>query len=357
MAIPNISPKIYELLGKKILQRQNHPLAILKNKIYGHFQKMYPGVFTMKDDFPQRVSVEDNFVKLLIPDDHPTRFPTDTYFFDKDTVLRTHTTAHDFEMLKKHNAFLIAGDVYRRDEIDAKHYPAFHQLEGARIWKLEDLGLSNHNQGKEFALNELKKTIEGVAAEVFGDIEMRWIDAYFPFTEPSLELEVKWQNEWLEALGCGVYHPNVLKNAGKDSSTFGWAFGFGLERWAMKVFDIPDIRLFWSDDERFTSQFSAEKGLKKFVPFSKYPVCYKDLSFWLPEIFVENDLFEVVRDIGGDLVEKVEKIDEFEKKGRKSRCYRIHYRSMDRSLSNEEIDVLQVKLRQAVPEKLGVALR
>ena len=195
MSIPNISQKIYQLMKRNLLQQSDHPLSILKDKIYSHFHKQYPNTFITKDDFSPKVSIIDNFEKLLIPENHPTRFPTDTYFFDKNTVLRTHTTAHDFEMLQLTNAFLISGDVYRRDEIDAKHYPAFHQLEGARIWKLQDLGFNNYHQGKEFALNELKKTIEGVALEIFGSIEMRWIDAYFPFTDPSLELEVKWQGE------------------------------------------------------------------------------------------------------------------------------------------------------------------
>ena len=356
MSIPNITPKIKELMGRKLLQNPNHPLSILKNRIYSHFHKNYPGTFTTKDDFPPLVSISNNFDKLLIPENHPTRFPSDTYFLDPTTVLRTHTTAHDFEMLNQYNAFLVSGDVYRRDEIDAKHYPVFHQLEGARIWKLQELGLSNYAQGKDFAVVELKKTIEKVAMEVFGEVEMRWVDSYFPFTDPSFELEVKWQDEWLEALGCGVYHPQVLKNAGKCSSTFGWAFGFGLERWAMRVFDIPDIRLFWSNDLRFTSQFSREIGLNKFTSFSKYPICYKDISFWIPGNFVENDFLEIVRELGGDLVEKVEKIDEFEKDRVKSLCFRVHYRSMDRSLTNEEIDMIQIQLREQVL-KLGVKLR
>lgn len=356
MSIPNITPKIHDLMRRRLLLNKDHPLSILKNKIYSHFHKTYPNTFITKDDFDPKVSIEDNFEKLLIPSDHPTRFPTDTYFFSPNTVLRTHTTAHDFEMLSKHRAFLLSGDVYRRDEIDAKHYPAFHQLEGARTWTLQELGLSSYSQGKEFAMEELKKTIEGVALEIFGPIEMRWIDAYFPFTEPSLELEVKWQDDWLEALGCGVYHPQVLKNAGKGQDVFGWAFGFGLERWAMKVFDIPDIRLFWSEDQRFLNQFNEKKGLSKFEPFSKYPACYKDVSFWIPEKFCENDFFEVVRDVGGDLVEKVQKVDEFEKNGKKSFCYRILYRSMDRSLTNEEIDALQIQVREKVL-KLDVVLR
>lgn len=96
--------------------------------------------------------------------------------------------------------------------------------------------------------------LENLARTVFGDVEMRWIDAYFPFTEPSIELEVFFNGEWLEVLGCGVIHDNVMTRGGRDiKSQVGWAFGLGLERWAMKLFDIQDIRLFWSKDPRFLS--------------------------------------------------------------------------------------------------------
>ena len=89
--------------------------------------------------------------------------------------------------------------------------------------------------------------MENLARHIFGDVEMRWVDAYFPFTEPSIELEVFYNNEWLEVLGSGVMSDRVISNANKDITTeVGWAFGLGLERWAMKLFEIPDIRLFWS---------------------------------------------------------------------------------------------------------------
>jgi phenylalanyl-tRNA synthetase alpha chain len=125
----------------------------------------------------------------------------------------------------------------------------------------------------------------------------RWREDYFPFTEPSFELEVKFNGDWLEVLGCGVIHDDVLIVSGRGGQV-GWAFGLGLERLAMILFGIPDIRLFWSEDERFTSQF--KKGIvTKFVPYSKYPLCYKDVSFWLPasesglsSVHV-NDVYEV----------------------------------------------------------------
>ena len=111
-------------------------------------------------------------------------------------------------------------------------------------------------------------------------LKVRWVEAYFPFTSPSWELEVFWQGDWLEVLGSGIVQQSILANAGV-SSRLGWAFGLGLERIAMLLYSIPDIRLFWSTDTRFLSQFNATKPIQRFVPFSKYPPCFKDVSFWL----------------------------------------------------------------------------
>jgi phenylalanyl-tRNA synthetase alpha chain len=142
----------------------------------------------------------------------------------------------------------------------------------------------------------------------------------------------------------------------------------------MLLFSIPDIRLFWSHDPRFLSQFSActPTSLTRFIPFSKHPSCYKDVSFWLPSTitnsagglaqaasFHENDVMEIVRDVAGDLVEDVRLVDEFvhPSTGRKSICYRINYRSLERTLTNREINELQVKVRETLVGKLGVELR
>ena len=204
--------------------------------------------------------------------------------------------------------------------------------------------------------SHLKETLEGLMDHLFGETEKRWSEDYFPFTTPSYELEIKYEGEWLEVLGCGVIHEEVLSMSDR-SDRRGWAFGLGLERLAMILFQIPDIRLFWTDDDRFTSQFSEGK-ITKFVSYSKYPPVYKDIAFWIPENYVENDFFELARGIAGDIVEKMEMIDEFTnpKKGKTSKCYRITYRSMDRSLTNEEVDVLQEELRARV-EALGVEIR
>ncbi|KAK6773439.1 hypothetical protein RDI58_028677 [Solanum bulbocastanum] len=175
-----------------------------------------------------------------------------------------------------------------------------------------------------------------------GGVETCWVDTYFPFTSPSFELEIYFQDQWMEVLGCGVTEQEILKRSGRTDYV-AWAFGLGFKRLAMVLLDIPDIRLFWSTDERFASQ---------------YPPCYKDMSFWISDSFTENNLCEVVRGIAGDLAEEVKLINNFtNKKGMTSHCYRIAYRSMERSLTDEEINDLQWKVREQVENKLKVGLR
>ncbi|KAJ1402644.1 hypothetical protein B484DRAFT_405355, partial [Ochromonadaceae sp. CCMP2298] len=171
---------------------------------------------------------------------------------------------------------------------------------------------------------------------------------------------------------CGVVHSEVLETAGLKGS-HAWAFGLGLERLAMVLFGVSDIRLFWTHDKRFTSQF-RDGEIRVFEPYSKYPPCWKDVSFWLPAqaqategqgvgqgvgAFHSNDVYEVIRDVAGDLVERVELFDSFThaKTGRSSHAYRIHYRHMDRSLTNAEVDEVQMGVRHRLVEALAVELR
>jgi len=313
--------------------------------------------FTLFEDLPPVVTTTQNFDQLRIPVDHVSRQKTDTYYLNPETVLRCHTSAHQVDLLPRHEhegQFLVTGDVYRRDEIDASHYPVFHQMEGVRLF---DASTTTQDE----ILADLKGGLEGMAQHLFGaDTQTKWVDEYFPFTDPSLELEVFYQDDWMEVLGCGVIHPEVIETAGLDPrKVTGWAFGLGLERLAMVLFGIPDIRLFWTTDPRFHDQFQDGK-ITKFESYSKYPPCLKDMSFWLAEDeFIENDLSELVREVAGDLVERMELTDSFvhPKTGRSSHCYRITYRSMDRSLTNEEIDVMQEQVRSLTQQRFGVELR
>ena len=360
----NVPPHIAALVGKGLHTKPNHPIGIIRSKIQEYFASQ-PHDYIIYDAEDPIVTTTQCFDDLRIPPDHPGRSPSDTYYIDDKTLLRTHTSAHQSEHLRSGaDCFLCAGDVYRRDEIDSSHYPAFHQLEGVRLFPKEEMKGAEGLTGEEWTSSpeckaigdDLKATLEGLMDHLFGETENKWSEDYFPFTTPSYELEIKYEGEWLEVLGCGVVHEEVLQMADR-SDRRGWAFGLGLERLAMILFEIPDIRLFWTEDERFTSQFK-EGQITKFEPYSKYPPVYKDIAFWIPDDYVENDFFELARGIAGDIVEKMEMVDEFTnpKKGKTSKCYRITYRSMDRSLTNEEVDALQDELREKA-EGLGVEVR
>ena len=137
------------------------------------------------------------------------------------------------------------------------------------------------------------------------------MDSYFPFTQPSWELEILYQGNWLEVLGSGIMRNEILEESGV-TNTIGWAFGVGLERLTMVLYDVPDIRLFWSKDSGFLNQFKEHEFGKqiKYKAVSQYPQCANDLSFWLPEQisidqFSSNDFYDLVRDVAGDIVEQV----------------------------------------------------
>ena len=306
----NVTDTIFQKLGVNLHHRKDHPLGIIKEAIFQYFEQKEPGNFKLFDDLYPVVTTKQNFDELLIPGDHISRSENDTYYVDSESVLRCHTSAHQAELLReKHKNFLVIGDVYRRDTIDATHYPVFHQMEGVKIFDPKDWEESGVS-AVEYVEEDLKKTLEGLAKHLFGDVECRWVDAYFPFTDPSIELEIFFNNEWLEVLGCGVMQQKILDdNYGEGQKA--WAFGLGIERLAMILFDIPDIRLFWSDDERFLKQFKAGDLSSKFKSFSKFPPCNKDLSFWISDTFTENNLCEAIRGIAGDIVEEVKLIDEF----------------------------------------------
>merc|ERR1711988_470447 len=363
----NVPKVIADKVGTDLHRRENHPLNTIKVKIENYFhrraqEKGKGAELNLKcevrdSEFPV-VNIKNNFDDLLVKPDHVSRSPIDTYYVDDEKVLRTHTSAHQSTYLSQGSKhFLVSGDVYRRDEIDRTHYPVFHQMEGVRTF--EELDHLPREEAVKIVEADLKDALEGLVVELFGDCERKWIDTYFPFTDPSFEMEIFYNDDWLEVFGCGVIEQEIMKNTGRGD-TVGWAFGLGLERLAMVLFGIPDIRLFWPEDPRFINQFKAGE-ITKFVPYSKYPVCYKDVSFWIDQEkgFNNNDFFEIARGIAGDLIESVDLVDEFThpKTQRASKCFRINYRSMDRSLTNEEVDELQDKIRTQMVDELAVELR
>ncbi len=189
----------------------------------------------------------NNFTALNIPDDHPAKADSDTLWVSDGVLLRTHTSPVQVRVMQSQQppvAIICPGRVYRRDTQDATHSPIFHQVEGLLI----DEGIT---------LADLKGTLDHVTKRLFGeDRQIRLRSGYFPFTEPSVELDVSWGDGWMEILGAGMVDPNVLEQVGYDSTKVtGFAFGMGIERIAMLRHGIPDIRMLFDNDVRFLSQF------------------------------------------------------------------------------------------------------
>ena len=262
----NLPPHIAACISRNLHLTPSHPISITRSLIESRFP---PPTYKAHNTLSPIVTVAQNFDSLGFPADHPGRAKTDTYYINKDTVLRTHTSAHQADTFRaqESDGFTISADVYRRDAIDRSHYPVFHQMEGARMWdrrtvpngdiaaaiwkeieampkhdlEVEDVRQTVHAENPlqechsleeaEAVAAHLKRSLEAVVVEVFGQakkaaieageakeddapLKVRWIDAYFPFTSPSWELEVFWGGDWLELLGCGVIQQDLFKNAG-----------------------------------------------------------------------------------------------------------------------------------------------
>ena len=222
-----------------------HPLRIVRDKII----KIFRDIGFSIEDGPEIEEDWYNFTALNFPENHPAREMQDTFFISKDpdVVLRTHTSNVQIRLMEKQKPpmrVIIPGRVYRNETVSAKSHCFFHQVEGLYI-------------DKNVSFKDLKDTLYYFAKEMFGsDTKVRFRPSYFPFTEPSAEMDISWKNGWLEILGSGLVDPNVLKNCGIDPKEYsGFAFGMGIERIAMLKYGIDDLRLFSENDKRFLKQF------------------------------------------------------------------------------------------------------
>ncbi|MFZ3011379.1 MAG: hypothetical protein WA060_00020 [Minisyncoccia bacterium] len=312
---------------------------------------------------PEVVPADISFDLFDFPADHPARSKSDTYYVNEKNILRTHTTVmwyyylHNEDVTKRINenkpvgAFSF-GKVYRKDEVDRKHMNVFHQIDG---WFLAP------KTEKIIGQKDLEEALGSIAKAVFGpDVKYRLNKDTFPYTDPSLEMEVEIDGAWVEVVGCGVVKGSVLEKLGVDSSNYtGWAFGFGLERLAIVSMSLPDIRLLWSEDERVKKQLQLDH---KFIEVSKYPPIVRDISFVVKNDFVPNDYFDFVRETAPGIVEEVELLDKYENTekfgaGKISYAYRITYRSLDRTLTAEEIDKIHKKIESETTKIFGGMIR
>jgi phenylalanyl-tRNA synthetase alpha chain len=210
-------------------------------------ERLFSGMGFIIADGPEIEDDYHNFEALNIPAQHPARAMHDTFYLGEDRLLRTHTSSVQVRFMQEHSPplrVIAPGRVYRCDS-DMTHTPMFHQVEGFMV-------------DRDVTFADLKGVLEDFIRHFFAeDVRVRFRPSYFPFTEPSAEVDIMGEQGWLEILGCGMVHPNVLENVGIDSNEYsGFAFGMGVERLAMLKYGIDDLRLFFDNDLRFLAQFS-----------------------------------------------------------------------------------------------------
>ena len=247
--------------GMPIELGARHPISVVRNRIVDIFKRIG---FALSEG-PEIEDDWHNFTALNLPEYHPARDMQDTFFIEKDPdfLLRTHTSSVQIRFMENHKPpmrILSPGRVYRNEAISSRSHAMFHQIEGLYV-------------DKNVSFADLKQTLQYFTTELFGKSKIRLRPSYFPFTEPSAEVDVYWGLEtetdyritkgtgWLEIMGCGMVDPNVLKNVGIDPEEYsGYAFGMGIERIALLLYQIGDIRLYFENDIRFLEQFEAEFG-------------------------------------------------------------------------------------------------
>ncbi len=232
-----------------------HPVMQMQREI----EEIFLNLGFRIESGPEIESTYYNFDALNIPESHPSRDDWDTLYINSKTVLRTHTSPVQIRSMEMYGAplhIIIPGKCYRHDSPDASHSPMFHQIEGLSI-------------ASDITFADLKGTLDFFARKLFGEkIRTRFQPSFFPFTEPSGEVSISCifcggdgcrvckESGWIEVMGCGMVHPQVLSNGGIDPEKYsGWAFGLGVDRFAMMKYDINDIQLFFQSDVRFLRQF------------------------------------------------------------------------------------------------------
>lgn len=244
--------------GEPFTVGSRHPISIVKNQIIDIFSNIGFNV----SEGPEIEDDWHNFTALNLPEYHPARDMQDTFFIqtNPDVLLRTHTSSVQVRYMENNKPpirTISPGRVFRNEAISSRSHCIFHQLEGLYI-------------DKDVSFADLKQTLLYFTKEMFGKSKIRLRPSYFPFTEPSAEVDIYWGLKteidyritkgtgWLEIMGCGMVDPNVLKNCGIDDAKYnGFAFGMGIERIAMLLYQISDIRMFYENDVRFLEQFKS----------------------------------------------------------------------------------------------------
>lgn len=373
--------------GRSLLQEPRNPVRLVYDALRSELESFahLNGIkcFEFRPPASPVVSVNSAFDRLLVPSDHSLRNTSDTFYVterhgdtsvecdgsvnmaDKPTglVLRPHATAHQADALSALTAEASGSDpglvywgcdVYRRDSVDATHYPIFHQMD-VLLFDKPDKGIDLLNSAISNVINRISKRSKS-------KVSFSWIhDAYFPFTDPSWELELTRTDgheslSRVEVLGCGVMRPEIkFAKPNNDCTTLSsasprpFAAGIGLERIAMVAFGIPDLRYVWSKDERLLRQFTSLDDFESFKEFPTWPNRVRDVSFWLPE---PEGISDQVEDAESKLpllsthlvslsipfLQSISLVDSFHQGGKTSLCIRLEYNRLEHPLENRELD-------------------
>lgn len=328
---PNIPSRIYSLMNKGYHRHVDHPLCLAKQRVESCLGSKFPAY----ENLDPIVSVKDNFDSLLVQKKHPSRRDTDVYYCDEDRVLRTHTTAHLSQMLamkqgtaaRDDKKFLVVGEVYRKDYVDRWHQPIFHQMEGVCL------------DG-----SDMLEVLDSAVYRFFPDLAYRRVVSHYPFTSQSYEYEIKKNGKWIEIMGCGIIDQQIIDNCDRKGET-AWAFGLGLERMAMLLYNIPDIRWFWADDESFLSQF------RKKTPkcnLGRQPAFLREISLKVYPGFCHTEFCSQVWEAAGHLIERVKLAKQYSSLSGRHRDYRLFYSAVNRSLTTSEVNDIHGRVMEAV---------
>jgi phenylalanyl-tRNA synthetase alpha chain len=323
----NLTAGIVSLLGRNLHKIPKHPICLVKEKIFNFFGDK----FDKFDSFDPFVSVEDNFDRLLFPKLHPSRRQSEAFYQDDYTMLRTHTSAHQcFLFQQQLDRFLVAGDVYRKDYIDKAHYPVYHQLECVKL-------NSEHS--------DMEETIEKLLKYLFPSETYRRVSSYHSYSVPSYDIEVRFGDRWKVVLSYGAVSRLILNDCDRLGEC-GWSVGINLDRVAMILYNVPDIRWFWVKE-----QWKENEELS--VPFTHI----KDISFWLNDNnFNQNEFNSYVWEKAGLSLEEVRwRGSDNPCMARDSKHYQIMYSSLSNPLFGfDDADVLHAKICKDIGSSLNV---
>ena len=377
----NICPAIFDWMERKCHLAEDNPINLVKQRVYNHFQRNHVDengkpLFPTFDHFSP-ITLEQSFDRLLLPVGHFNRSNAETYYFNKDTILRGVSSVHlSYLIAEGYDRILCTGDVYRHAAYNPTDAAVFHQMDMQRLFTKEELHTGNFSgnifeasartskeadvEGQvvhtrdavESVMFDMRQTVEAVVKELLGGgVKCRWKHYYCQFAKPCNELAVMHQGEWLEILVGGVLRQELVDQAGA-TDTIGWNCRLGLDRLAMVLYNVPDIRLLQLKHNDIT------KILTSLDPNFDTGLFNREVVFLIPSdmdiVMFQYHFYELVRITAEDAVQEVKLIDQFPKSGIVAQRYRITYHSWVKSLSESDVNAHHDLIKELASSKFKV---